>query len=1080
MRKRGNLWLTLLMAVLLAGCPRPLVHPPTSVPQSPPAFGVQVMVPPLQGKVATTPRQIQAGMEDIAVGATVALIDTGTNNTVSSTVTDNEGRFVLTFSSGFVPQSGKTYYLEALKGLPVNGQPNRAGASAARVRTLIAWEPAGWMSLTNADPAGGIIISRATTAIGIISSLRTAANDAPTLAQLIGNVVDGTTFTPSGGIQASEFDTVLGFVNDALSQNIDPLYYVAYDALSRQYLPQPPGVDIKPPSPLKGGIGTAVFIEGTDMGANPEVRFNGVLGTDMVVSHSGVTVKVPAGATSGPLTILIDSLAFNIGNFAVTNWDGHNPFDSQDNLYVASALSDQILRITPAADPSVFAEDARLAYPRGIVVDAQDNVLVSSWNGNQILKVSPLGVITDFSTQGGLIYNPWHLTMDGAGKVYVANYSNDNILVIPAEGGAPEVYATGIGGPSGIAFAPNGELWVTGRIDGKVYKIPAGGGAATVVVGGFSQPTGICFDAAGNAYVTDRDKHQIVRITPHGIATPFAPMSSYPESIAMRTNGTLVVGSIRNYIIEYDAAGEILRYISAPALNQGLTIDSENHLYVTSGHGNGTRTGSVHKATYDPVAGRYGLLKPLATNIPNPHSVAVDAQGTVYVGDYSDGIYRLDKGSSSAYQWARGTGSIGDMAFDNLGRMYAAAWGNHGIYRFDNGVIDKRYGFSYYFRDMARGPDGMLYVTDHWQSKILKVDPTTGELTTFLESGINAPHALAFDASGDLYVGEHGNNRVLKIDMATKAVSVYATGVAAPYGLVFDSTGRLYISDGAHIHLVPANPVTPYSAPQYVTATISGARGLAVDAADNLYVADWSAGAIYKVAKDAGNGGVTTYGTGFTNPYRVISDATGELYAHDYTTRRLYRVPAGGGAAVPLNMEDRGHALGGMVRDPGGTFYFSAYDQPRLYRLDAATGNLDLFAQSPVTPSSLVVVGQSVYGTDWSTGAIFRFDTQTEGFTVVKDTRVTMKGIAVNPLDGAIVVQPWDGRPKVIDVATGAWSDYGSGQYGRGEIAFDNAGDLYSAIYDKADDRAYGNIVRTPAGGGAGVPLHVWFHYGTF
>ena len=1080
MRLNGRIGLAVLLIMLLAGCPRSLLQPPSSVLPATSAFGGPVTVPPLAGKIATSPRQVQADMADIAYGATVALIDTSTNNTVSSTVTDDKGNFALTFSSGFVPQTGKTYYLEALKGLPVNGEPNRAGASAARVRTLIAWDSAnGWLSLTR----DGITISRATTAIGIIASLRTAVNDAPTTAQLMGSVPTGTTFIPSGGIQAQEFDTVLRFVDDALSQNIDPLYYVAYDAVSRQYLPQPPGVDIKPPSPLKGAIGSGVFIEGTDLGANPQVRFNGILATDMVVSASGITVKVPSGATSGAMTIIVDSLAFNIGNFAVTNWDGHNPFDSQDNLYVASALSNQIYRITRAADPSIFADDPRLDYPRGIVVDAQDNVFVSSWSGDQIFKVSPQGVISEFSTKGGLMEEPWHLTMDGAGKVYVANYKRNNILVIPAEGGAPEVYAEGITGPSGIAFAKNGELWVTGRIDGNVYRIPPGGGPATLVVGGFNQPTGVCFDSAGNAYVTNRDKHQVVRITPHGIATPFAPMSAYPESIAMRTDGTLVVGSIRNYLIEYNPAGEILRYISAPALGYGLTIDSENHMYVTSGYGSGTRTQSVHKAMYDPGTGTYGLLKPLATNIPNPHAVAVDGVGNVYVGDYSDGIYRVDKGANSAYQYARGIGSIADMAFDTDGKMYAAGWSNHGVYRFENGAITKRYGFSYDLRDMVRGPDGMFYVADHWQDKILVVDPVTGDLTNFTESGsVIDPHSLAFGPDGNLYAGELSKNRVVKIDMTTKAVTEYATGISAPYGLVFDSTGRLYIADGAHIHRLPANP-TSTSAPQVVNNTISSVRGLAVDKDDNLLAADWSTGIIYKMNKTAALNNITPYATGFVNPYRMVADhVTGELYAHDYTTRRLYKVPSGGGSAVPLIMEDRGLALGGMVRTPDGTFYFSGYTQPRLYRLDSATGNLTLFAQSPVTPAGLVVVDRYVYGTDWSSGAIFRIDTQTDAIRVVKDTRVTMKGIAVNPVDGKVYVQPWDGRPKVFhDIANSdAWSDYGSGQYGRGEIAFDSAGHLYAAIYDKASDRAYGNIVRTPVGGGAGVPLHVWFHYGTF
>jgi streptogramin lyase len=1024
-------------------------------------------------------------MTDIAVGATVSLIDTTTNNTVSTTVTDASGRFILNFTVGFRPQSGKAYYLEAFKGLPIDGEPNRAGASVARVRTLIAWDKGGWVSLTNAMPNAGISISRATTTISVITSLRSVESNPPNPLQLIGSIND-TTFTPAGGISAEEFGTVFDFVEKALAEEADPLYFVAYDPANHLFLAQPVGVAIDPPSPLKGPIGTTVSVSGSNLSATPEVRFNGTLGTDMVVNSTqlALTVKVPPGATSGPMTLKVGSLVFGIGNFAVANWDGRKPFDSQDNLYVASYGSNQVFRVTPAGVTSVFAEDPGFTNPRGIVVDAQDNVYVSSYNGHKIFKVDPQGGISEYATGGGLDY-PWHLTIDGAGKIYVANYDSDNILVIPPGGGTPQEYATGINGPTGLAFAPNGELWVTGRIDGSVYKIPAGGGAATVVAAGFNLPTGVCFDSAGNAYVTNRDKHQIVRISPQGHVSIFATFNYYPESIAMRSNGTLMVSGPRQYIIEYDLNGRTVGYRSASHMNYGIAFDSERNLYVTSGRGWGAQSKSVHKATYDPVTGKHGLLKPLSTDFLNPTSVALDPAGNVYVGDWTDGIYRLDKGAASPYQYARGVGSIDDMAFDGQGRMYAASYSNHAVYRFNNGAIDKRYGFAWNFLDMVRDPvDGTIYVTDYWQDKILKIDPVSGDLTNFTEDGsVKDAYSLIMGPDGNLYAGEFYNDRIVKIDKASRAVSVYATGINTPIGLAFDSTGQLFVSnwDDSRIHRVPAAPTTPYYAynNRYVTG-IDRPRGLAIDAQDNLYYAAWYAGTVFKIP--AATGTPVAYGTGLKTPYRMIFDnPTGKLYVYDYGYRDLYAVPAGGGTGVPQFIENRDIGLAGMIRDADGVFYFSGQDHPRVFRLDPTTRKMDLFATGPVSPAGLEVVGQYVYGVDWDGQSIFRIDTVTDAIRVVKDTRVAMKGIARNPVDGKIYVQPWGSRPKVLDdLATGAWSDYSTGDHGLGAIAFDANGDMYSTTWDWAGSTSRGLVVRTRAADGVNEPAPIWLNYGSF
>ncbi|NBP24770.1 MAG: hypothetical protein EBU81_09535, partial [Proteobacteria bacterium] len=106
-----------LLAGVLVACAR-VATPPTLGPGEP----MSNQVPPLVGKVDMASfapvRQTQASIgKEIAVRATVSLIDTQTGFSVATTVTDTNGAFKLVFSGGFTPTAGTIYVLDAIKGL---------------------------------------------------------------------------------------------------------------------------------------------------------------------------------------------------------------------------------------------------------------------------------------------------------------------------------------------------------------------------------------------------------------------------------------------------------------------------------------------------------------------------------------------------------------------------------------------------------------------------------------------------------------------------------------------------------------------------------------------------------------------------------------------------------------------------------------------------------------------------------------------------------------------------------------------------------------------------------------------------
>jgi sugar lactone lactonase YvrE len=75
------------------------------------------------------------------------------------------------------------------------------------------------------------------------------------------------------------------------------------------------------------------------------------------------------------------------------------------------------------------------------------------------------------------------------------------VRISPDGRGTP--FVTGILNPTGLAFDPDGDLFVTSRAEGNVYRIDAGG-EATIYAEGMGVATGAAFDAEGNLFVGDR------------------------------------------------------------------------------------------------------------------------------------------------------------------------------------------------------------------------------------------------------------------------------------------------------------------------------------------------------------------------------------------------------------------------------------------------------------------------------------------------------------------------------------------------------------------------------------------------
>jgi len=244
--------------------------------------------------------------------------------------------------------------------------------------------------------------------------------------------------------------------------------------------------------------------------------------------------------------------------------------------------------------------------------------------------------------------------------------------------------------------------------------------------------------------------------------------------------------------------------------------------------------------------------------------------------------------------------------------------------------------FLYHANDVALDGDGNLYIADTGNQRIRKVYAATGTIITVAGNGIRGyagdngpataaslkdPSGVAVDSAGNLYIADCANNRIRKVTAGTGIITTVA-GTGTP-GYAGDS-----------------GPAT--------AAMLNYARGVALDSAGNLYIADEMNQRIRKVA--AGSGIITTIaGNGIPGyegdngaataaslnvPVSMAVDGSGNLYIADFANNRIRKVAAGTGIITTI----AGNGTQGYSGDGGAATAASLYS-PQGVALDGA-GNL--------------------------------------------------------------------------------------------------------------------------------------------
>ena len=660
-----------------------------------------------------------------------------------------------------------------------------------------------------------------------------------------------------------------------------------------------------------------------------------VAGTDWIFTGNGKpAVAAPIGA---PLGLAVDR-------------DG--------NVFVADQLNHMVMKVNPAGTLTVVAGNglpgfsgdggpavsASLRGPQDVAVDAIGNLFIADNQNARIRKVAPDGVIFTlagngrfgFSGDGGpaiaaSLNSPQSLSLDDSGNFFIGDNGNFRVRKVNSDGvistvaGNGQFGFSGDGGPAtdaafgritGVAVDAAGNLYIADWENSRIRKVGRDGAVSTVAGDGratFSGdggpavnasvrfPVRVIADGSGNLYIADWSNERVRRVSPNGIITtvvgngqesssgdggPGRTASlSRPYGLALDATGSLYIGEQNGgRVRKVTAAGIISTFAGnggfqasaegspgvLAVLNRpkSIFLDAAGNLYIAeqSGHkirklGPGGKIFSVAGVGIATCSGNGGPA--LASYIASPSDIAADAAGDIYFSEGCHVIRRVRRDGTLA-------GTAGMPArggFSGDGGPATAA------------LLNEPDGITF---DRA----GNLYIADRGNDRVRKVTPD-GIISTVAGNGqrgfsgdggpaanasLNYPSGLALDRAGNLYITDTNNHRIRMVTPDGNIFPVAGNGRAG------------FTGDGG-----PA-----------INASLNGPRRMRVDAAGNLFIADFGNHRIRMVAPNgiitsvAGNGlrGLSGDGgppaaasLGF--PADVAVDSAGSIYIADYENDRI-------------------------------------------------------------------------------------------------------------------------------------------------------------------------------------------------
>ncbi|MZH02657.1 MAG: hypothetical protein F3745_04450, partial [Nitrospinae bacterium] len=596
-------------------------------------------------------------------------------------------------------------------------------------------------------------------------------------------------------------------------------------------------------------------------------------------------------------------------------------FDKKGNLYIADRENHRVRKVdtrgiittvagngTPGfGGDGGKATQAMLRHPSGIAVDEKGNIFISDRSNERVRVVNSKGIISTYAGNGidgakgdsgpatqGQLSKPFGLALDKKGNLYIADRKSNRVRMVTPQGILHTVagdggfffsgdngpaYRASVAGPTGVAVAKDGTLYIADRNNNRIRSVDTQGMIRTVVGTGQQDyngdselardsnlhlPFGVAIDPDGNLLVIDRSNYRIRKVDPRRGSI---------ETVA--GNGLKMFAG--------DGGPATGATLSFP---QGLAVDKNDNLLVSDkGHNRIRRIspdGIIQTIVGNGIRGNIGDdLPALEASIYGAAILKLNNKGEIYIvspSGFTSLIRKVD------------TSNIMRRVLGTSDEDYLAAIAKS---KYKGRVQTGELAIITTFSDIAFDHKGNMFISDRLNHQIRKVSPS-GELTTIAGTGESAhygdggpaseaafrdPSALATDKEGNLYIADGANNMIRKIDTN---------------GIVTTIAGN-----GNHENTGDGGPA--------LEAGIRNMDFLAMSPSGELHIVGMNSYMVRKINKDgkivrvAGSGYQGYFGDGgpatkamFKSPASIAFDSKGNLYISDMGNNTIRKVDSKG------------------------------------------------------------------------------------------------------------------------------------------------------------------------------------------
>jgi len=582
---------------------------------------------------------------------------------------------------------------------------------------------------------------------------------------------------------------------------------------------------------------------------------------------------------------------------------------------------------TDTAGDGCLASQAILSAPHCVRFDRAGDMVIADVT-NQVIRIinHTTGVITVLMGKFGTatrikpvntapttplttaLDNPYILMFDPAGNMFVENSTGDTLLVAQAINGLID---------------PNNSVVYDVAGNGNASSSPAAdgnGGLATAAT--LTTSRGLALDSAENAYIGDYGNEEVRRVNSPG-ANGQITLANLNTALIIDLVGTGTEGTTGN-----GGVGTLAEAASP----QGLGFDNAGTLYIEqySSGNDFIRTLNVYTDIVNAYAGTGPATETgdngaaAAATFYTPTALKANLGGRLSIFDSSNNRIRniyptpffspTAVGATSAQNAIAQATSAVTPSTATLSNSIEFALGTLSGCTLGSSLAANAYcTLPLTFTPAGPGLRGtQLRMTD--SNGNVYLDPVTGIGLAPAAGFYGAPIATA---AGNGTAGSSGNG-----GSASSAL------VNAPQGGAFDALGNFFFADtgnnavreiyksNGHIALVAGNGTAGFGGDGTAAtgAQLNGPRGVAVDAAGNVYIADTGNNRIREVSATTGiistiaGTGTASY-TGDNNPASAATlsgptgialDNTGVLYVADTGNNALRAFSVNNGVMVTL------------------------------------------------------------------------------------------------------------------------------------------------------------------------------------